>query len=120
MQRYGILGRKPNRSLDRKRWLRFKDRCVICRAPHSVLFCSPRDCIWHVCGGGGDGLWDYPIFFNLAIECGESYLEQAGRLCLVAMSMVKSISQIEHMARYPGCRFALPWAMSQQALQGAW
>ena len=65
-------------------------------------------------------LYDYPVFFNLAIECSESYLEQAGRLCLVAMCMVKSISQIEHMARYPGCRFALPWAMSQQALQAAW
>ena len=39
-------------------------------------------------------LYDYPVFFNLAIECGESYLEQAGRLCLVAMSMVKYLDDV--------------------------
>ena len=35
-----------------------------------------------------------PIFLHLAIERGQSNFEQMGRLCLVAMSMVKHLEDV--------------------------
>ena len=39
-------------------------------------------------------LYIYPIFLNLTIECGQTYLEQPCSLCLVAMRMVKHLDDV--------------------------
>ena len=39
-------------------------------------------------------LYIYPIFLNLAIECGQTYLEQSGSLCLVAISVIEYLDDV--------------------------